>query len=130
MSYEANSTILIVGDVETVWNALTDQRKLTQWYVPGSPWEIPKLKSGEKMTFTLKPNAHNKLTEKLPMSLTIEKVIPLHEFSFYVDSNQTLISFVLERENGGTRVSTNMRGFDESLANLKALVEGKEIPYI
>ena len=82
------------------------------------------------MTFTLMPNAYNKLTEKLPMSLTIDKVVPLREFSFCVDSNGTLVSFVIETDNGGTRVSANMSGYDESLAHLKALVEGKELPYM
>lgn len=81
------------------------------------------------MTFTLMPNTHNGLTEKLPMSLTIEKVVPFQEFSFILDSQQMLISFVIDEENGGTRVTANMAGYDESLANLKAVVEGTELPY-
>jgi hypothetical protein len=82
------------------------------------------------MIFTLMPSVHNKLTEKLPMSLTIEKIIPYEEFSFYSDLQQTLISFILEEDNSGIKVTTNMGGFDASLENLKALVEGKEIPNI
>jgi len=127
---KSNSTVVIDGELDAVWSALTDEGKLTQWYAPGSPWEIPSLKPGGKITFTLMPNAYNKLTEKLPMSLTIEKVVPLREFAFYVELNQTLISFVLEKVDGGTRVTANMSGYDESLANLKALVEGKELPFI
>ncbi len=126
---EANS-IVIDRDIEAVWDALTNEDKLTQWYAPGSPWKIPKLKAGEKMLFTLMPNAHNQLTEKLPMVLTIDTVIPFQEFSFYLDSQEVLISFTMEKENGGIRVSANMEGYDMSLANLKALVEGKEIPYV
>lgn len=127
---EVNSFIKIDGNIEAVWDALTNEDKLTKWYAPGSPWKISKLHAGEKMLFTLMPNAHNNLTEKLPMLLTIEKVIPCREFSFYLDSQEMLISFIMEKEKSGVGVSTNMEGYDMSLANLKALVEGKEIPYI
>jgi hypothetical protein len=51
------------------------------------------------------------------MSLTIEKVNPYHEFSLYLDSQKMLLSFNLDEERNGTRVSINSRGFDESLAN-------------
>jgi hypothetical protein len=42
---------------------------------------------------------------------------------------ETVWNAIIE-ESTGTRVTINSRGFDESLANLKALVEGKEIPYV
>jgi uncharacterized protein YndB with AHSA1/START domain len=127
---EVNSSIVIAGSIEAVWRAMTDEEKLTQWYAPGSPWEIPNLNAGEKMIFTLMPSAHNQLTEKLPMSLTIEKATANQEFSFYLDSQQTLISFVLVKEKSGIRVTANMGGYEMSLANLQALVEGRELPYI
>lgn len=127
---EDKSSILIAGEKQAIWNAFIDEDQISQWYVPGSPWDIPNLNVGEKMVFTLMPSVHNKLTEKLPMTLTIEKIIPYEEFSFYSDSQQTLISFVLKEEINGIRVTTNMGGFDASLENLKALVEGKEIPNI
>ena len=76
------------------------------------------------------PNAHNNLTEKFPMPLTIEKIIPYQEFSFQVDLQQIIITFVLEKENNGIRVTINSGGYDASLENLKALVERKEIPNI
>lgn len=47
------------------------------------------------------PNAHNNLTDKLPMTLTIKKVIPYQEFSFQLDSQKTVISFVLVKESNG-----------------------------
>lgn len=46
------SSVMIAGDKETVWNAITDEDQLLQWYAPGSPWKIPNLKAGEKVTFT------------------------------------------------------------------------------
>jgi hypothetical protein len=127
-STEDNGSILIDSDKETVWNAITDKDELSQWYAPSSPWENPNLTVGEKVTFTLMPSVHNSLTEKFPMSLTIENVNPYHEFSLYLNSQQTLISFMLDEEGNGIRVT--MGGFEESLANLKTLIVGKEIPYI
>lgn len=126
---ETNSFIVIHADIEVMWSALTDEHKLTQWYAPGSPWEIPELAAGQKMLFTLMPNRYNKLAEKLPMTLTIEKLVPYREFSFYVDAQQMLISFTLEKQPDGIMVMANMGGYDESLANLKALAEGAELPY-
>ncbi|PLR66390.1 hypothetical protein CYJ36_19545 [Bacillus sp. UMB0893] len=123
------SSVWIDGNKETVWKAVTDEDKLSQWYAPGSPWDIPDLKVGEKIIFTLMPSAHNNLKEKLPMFLTIEKVSTYEEFSFYADTQQILISILLEEVANGTKVTMNMGGFDASLENLKALVEGKEIPY-
>lgn len=124
------SSILINGDKEAVWNAITNEDKLIQWYAPGSPWSIPNLKAGEKLTFTLMPSAHNNLTEEYPMSITIEKIIPYQEFSLYLDAQQMLLSFTLDEGTNGIRVTVNSVGFDESLANLKAFVEGEKIPYV
>ncbi|MBP2078605.1 SRPBCC domain-containing protein [Oceanobacillus polygoni] len=128
MNNTGKSSVIIYGDKENIWNAITDEKKLLQWYAPGSPWKIPNLNVGEKIFFTLMPNAHNNLTDKLPMTLTIKKVIPYQEFSFQLDSQKTVISFVLVKESNGIRVTTNLGGYDASLENLKALVEGKEIP--
>ncbi|WP_342599021.1 hypothetical protein MHB48_16670 [Psychrobacillus sp. FSL H8-0483] len=36
------NTVLINEDLETVWDAITDEKKLSEWYVPGSFWVIPK----------------------------------------------------------------------------------------
>jgi Activator of Hsp90 ATPase homolog 1-like protein len=130
MNTSDKSSVLINGDKEIVWDAITNKDKLIQWYAPGSPWKIPKLKVGEKLTFTLMPSAHNNLTEEYPMFLTIEKIIPYQEFSLYLDAQQMLLSFTLDEVANGIRVTINSEGFNQSLANLKALVEGKEIPCV
>jgi hypothetical protein len=41
-----------------------------------------------------------------------------------------LISIMLEEESNRTRVTINSGGYEQSLANLKALIEGEGIPYI
>lgn len=124
---EDKSSVWIVSKKEKVWNAIINEDKLSQWYAPGSPWEIPSLNVGEKITFTLIPSVHNNLTEKLPMTLTIENVVTYQEFAFRLDSQQILISITLKDESNGTRVTMNSEGFAASLENLKALVEGNKI---
>lgn len=119
-----NSSIWINASIDMVWRAITDEQQLSQWYAPGSRWEIPCLAASEKIIFTLMPNAHNGLTEKLPMILTIKNVIQNQEFSFYLDIEETLIAILLEEAQNGTTVTFNMSGYEASLANLKALMEG------
>jgi len=121
---EENSSIWIDASIDKVWQAITDEQQLSQWYAPGSTWEIPSLATGEKIIFTLMPNAHNGLTEKLPMILMIKNVTQNQEFSFFLDIEETLIAILLEKAQKGTTVAFNMNGYEASLANLKALVEG------
>jgi len=127
---EDQSSIWINSNIEKVWNAIIDQDKLSKWYAPGSPWEIPNLSVGEEMTFTLMPSIHNHLTNKVIMILTIERIKSLEEFSFSLSTPYTLISIQLKEEGRGTSVTMNSEGFAPSLENLKALVEGYEIPNV
>lgn len=127
---EDKSTILIDSDSRIIWDAITDPRKLSEWYVPGSPWEISNLIKGERGTFTLMPSRHNSLTEKLSMTFTIQNIHPYEEFSLFLDAQQITLSFRLEFESNKTRVTINLAGFDQSLENLKALIEGNEIPHV
>ncbi|QDQ03492.1 hypothetical protein FOH38_20925 [Lysinibacillus fusiformis] len=127
---EDKSSIWIEASLETVWHAITEAQQLTKWYAPGSTWEIPRLEAGEQIIFTLMPNGHNQLAEKLPMTLTIKNVRFHQEFSFYLEIPETLIAITMVEEMGGTTVAFNMNGYEASLANLKALLEGNEIPYV
>ncbi|WP_421049795.1 SRPBCC family protein [Lysinibacillus sp. UGB7] len=131
MEYKENkSSISIDVSLEKVWHAITDAELLTKWYAPGSTWEIPRLEAGEQIIFTLMPNSHNQLTEKLPMTLTIENVSIHQQFSFYLDIPETLIAISLADDMGKTTVTFNTSGYEASLANLKALLEGNEIPFV
>lgn len=123
------SSIWINAEIDLVWQAITEEQSLCKWYAPGSTWDIPKLAAGEKMTFTLMPNAHNQLSEQLPMELTIQQVKKDEAFSFYLEVPETLIAITLVEQHNGTTVSFNSPGYDASLTNLKALLEGHAIPY-
>lgn len=120
---QEKSSIWIDASIATVWRAVTEEQLLTQWYAPDSTWEIPKLEAGEEMIFSIMPNEHNQLSEKLPMVLTIKNVTPIREFSFYLGIEESLIAIVLEEDKNGTTVTFNTSGYEASLVNLKALVE-------
>jgi len=124
------SSIWIHAAVENVWQAVTEEQYLSQWYAPGSTWNIPKLAAGEKMIFTLMPNDHNQLADPLPMQLTIQQVKKQEIFSFYLEVPETVIAISLAVKDNGTTVSFNMQGYDAPLANLKALLEGGDFPHL
>ncbi len=42
-----SSSIWIQAAVENVWQAITEEQSLSQWYAPGSTWDIPKLAEGK-----------------------------------------------------------------------------------
>ncbi|MGN7393509.1 SRPBCC domain-containing protein [Peribacillus frigoritolerans] len=123
MNNDRNS-VLIYEKQETIWNAITNDEII-------SKWNIPKLQVGEKAIFVLMPSAHNNLkeNESLPMSFTIQEIIPYERFSYSSDSDKLVYTFEIFPESEGTRVSINMDGYELSLANLKACLEGKELPY-
>lgn len=123
------SSIWIHAAIENVWQAITEEQSLSQWYAPGSTWDIPKLAEGEKMIFTLMPNDHNQLADPLPMQLTIQQVQKHEIFSFYLEVPETVIAMSLAEQDNGTTVSINMQGYEASLANLKALLEGEDLPH-
>ena len=78
------------------------------------------------------PSRHNQLKEgeSMTMHFTIQEVIPYEKFSYYWDVQQMLFSIELFPEPEGTRVQFNEDGFEFSLANLTAYLEGRALPYV
>ncbi|HLA94259.1 MAG TPA: SRPBCC domain-containing protein [Pyrinomonadaceae bacterium] len=147
-------SIWIDAVVEEVWLAVTDPDRLGEWYAPGSPWKIPELKIGRIIEFHHSPNAHHSGSEVTVLKATIEAVDPHKMFSLRWEpdsSHPTVVlvtSFELLEENGGTRVTISESGYENvpandrqswreststgyamSMENLKALLEGSEIPH-
>jgi uncharacterized protein YndB with AHSA1/START domain len=132
-------TIWIDAPRERVWRAITEDRQIARWWPPGN-WEIPSLETGASVKFGTDP--HVSLA-------TIEVVHPPRQFTLHWQPNPTfpvdtmITTFLLEEENGGTRVTVTQTGFEALtedvrqqqldktgqgyttvLQNLKALVEG------
>ncbi|TDQ36612.1 SRPBCC domain-containing protein [Aureibacillus halotolerans] len=136
-------SIWIDATRERVWQAVTDENMLSQWYSPGSPWEIPELKVGEPAFFHHSPNAYHEGTEVVTMEATIDALDLLSRFSLrWVDEPTTVTSFILKEEDGGTLVTLTETGYDTeedaklteegyqlSLENLQAFVDGRSLPH-
>lgn len=139
-------TIWIQASRERVWAAVTEAEQLSRWYSPGSPWEIPSLKAGAVVLFHHSPNRYHSGMEVVTLRATIETVDPLHRFAVrweYEESDvDMLTTFILTEENGGTKVTITETGYETqqqlkqteegygmSLENLKAHMEGRELPY-
>jgi uncharacterized protein YndB with AHSA1/START domain len=95
---------------QRVWRAITDPAQLEQWYAPGCPWEIPALQVGATVKF------HN--TDTDIQLATIEDLEPLHRFTLRWELDPAhpgitlLNSFLLEEENGNTRVTVSQAGYE------------------
>ena len=131
--------IWIAAPRERVWQAITNADEIQQWWA--DYWEIPALVVGGVVRFGSKDD---------PMTATIAVLNPPREFSIQWPPQEQYHSipmftrYVLEEENGGTRVMVSETGFEALpddirqkridsttqgyttvLADLKAYVEGQ-----
>jgi uncharacterized protein YndB with AHSA1/START domain len=147
-------SIWIDAPIEETWQAVTDPAKLGEWYAPGSPWKIPELRLGAAVEFHHSPNRHHTATEVSVLNAAIISLEPPREFSLQWEPDKTypdlvlVTTFRLVEENGGTRATIHESGYEGipreerqewldsissgygmSIENLKALVEGREVPH-
>ena len=139
-------SIWINTTLEKAWRAVTEPEQLTRWYATNYAWEIPALAVGATIKF------HNSDTEVL--LATIEALDPLHQFTLRWQSDpqyptvSLVTTFMLEGEDGGTRVTISESGYETvpenerqqwldntgggytmSMENLKAYLEGRPLPH-
>ena len=100
-------TIWIAAPRERVWQAITDAKQIRQWWE--DYWEIPALEVGGTVKFG---------DEDDPMLATIAVVDRPREFAIQwppqpqYHSIDVFTRYVLEEENGGTRVTVSETGFE------------------
>jgi uncharacterized protein YndB with AHSA1/START domain len=139
--------IWIATPRERTWHAITETEQIKQWWGAEGYAEITELS----------PNANIKFgTEDGPILATIRLVDPPHEFVYEWPPHPRYFSvsfvtrYILDEENGGTRVTFSESGFeawpdDEAcrarfdrisgefrmvLENLKAYLEGRSLPHV
>jgi uncharacterized protein YndB with AHSA1/START domain len=136
-------TIWIEASRERVWQAITDPKQIQQWFSPGTPWKLTALEVGGKIF----PEGYEDYAS------TLAVVEPPRQFSYFLMANppetaKITTTYMLEEENGGTRVtitetglesmsaeaaqeriSNNGRGYESMFENLKASIEGKALPH-
>lgn len=109
-SVAVERSVWIDAPRQRVWRALTEPEHLERWYAPGCPWVIPTLKVGEPVKF------YN--TDTDIQLATIEVIEPPRQFTLRwqldpLNPELTLVNtFLLEEENGGTRVVAIQAGYE------------------
>jgi uncharacterized protein YndB with AHSA1/START domain len=102
--------ILIEAPVEVVWHLLTEPDQIRQWFADKAEIE---LRVGGKGALAFKGNDS--------YQLEVEVVEPLRRFAFrwvrrpgliLRNDNSLLVEFILEPENGSTRLRVVESGFD------------------
>jgi uncharacterized protein YndB with AHSA1/START domain len=134
MAYRIERTLWIDAPRERVWSAITQADLIQRWFSPATPWVVTALEPGGKMC----------AVGYEAQGSTIEVVDPPREFSYRwaLDARGFLTAYTLTEENGGTRVTLtetgvepphadmdNAKGWGMALDNLKAYLEGRDLPY-
>jgi uncharacterized protein YndB with AHSA1/START domain len=134
-------SIWIAAPRERVWNAITEPGEIAQWFMPPALGAQLKRDAGGKLVVLLGP---------MEMDLALMEGIEPHRRVTTRALPDRLIAntYTLDEENGGTRVTVMMTGFDAlpdearherldpsgkawemALENLKAYVDGAAIPH-
>jgi uncharacterized protein YndB with AHSA1/START domain len=142
--FAVERSIWLKAPIERVWEAVTDPDQIQQWYSPGAPWRLSALEVGGRLySYDAETNtdSHVQVIEVLdpPLQLVLraqsEGAEPEH-----------VITYRLAEENGGTRftltdagyereadahstMEQNAFGFGMVLENLRAYLEGSDLPY-
>jgi len=144
--FTVERSIWIAAPRERVWRGITDPAQMQQWYSPGTTWQMTALEVGEKLV------ASNPETGAELHTQVIEQVDPPQRFVLRTAPEPPgtfeVMAYTLQEENGGTRLTVthsgyetmpeegrwnameqNAFGFGMVLENVKAYIEGKDLPY-
>lgn len=134
-------SIWISAPRQRVWDAVTDPAQMAQWFLSPSLGAQLKRDAGGKLLICFGP-----MEVGIAVFDTLDA--PRRATSRSLPEKQLVTAYAFEEENGGTRVTVTMSGFEtlptgavqerlaptgaaweKALANLKAYVEGAEIPH-
>lgn len=139
-------SIWIAASQERVWRAVTEPAQIERWFSPGTPWCLTELAVGGRLFV---PNAE---TGAEMYTQVITLLDPPHQLTTQTQAEPSEIpyttTYTLHEERGGTRLTithagyqldpSDMRwfgaeqnafGFGMMLENVKAAVEGTDLPY-
>lgn len=138
---ELERSTWIAAPRERVWQAITDPTELERWFL--SPYLGARLTRDDGGTISIR------LGEMKADIATLQAMEPPRQVTEYgLPDKLIAFTYTLEEEKDGTRVTVNMSGlptltevavqerlapsgaaWEMALANLKAYVEGQELPY-
>lgn len=142
----AERSIWINTSRERVWQAITDPKIFQLWYSPTTPWELTALEVGGRLFVRNEETGGEMYVE------VIEGIDPLHKLVTRIvpEPPDTVVkgrTYTLADENGGTRLTVTLSGYEQEpedtrwgnleqntfgfglvLQNVKAYLEGEELP--
>jgi uncharacterized protein YndB with AHSA1/START domain len=141
--FAVERSIWIKAPRERVWNAITDPDQVQQWFSPGTQWSGTGVKVGGRF-FVIDAETKAEMYGQV-----IEELDPPSRFVTRSEEETPHVTiWTLKDENGGTRLTLtytgyerdpedmrhmnmeqNAFGFGMMLQNLKAVIEGAELPY-
>ena len=144
-SFAVERSIWIAAPREPVWSAITDPIQLESWFSPGTSWKLTALEVGGRL-FT-----HDSETGDETNVQVIQLVDPPQRFVTHSlpasPGSAEVTAYLLQEERGGTRLTIinsgyellpedgrwsameqNAFGFGMMLENLRAYIEGKNLP--
>ena len=126
---------------ERVWQAITDPADLAKWLLPPALGADMKRDANDTILVSMGGM-------EIPVAVLEEVDPPRHVRSYGLPDHVISITYLLEEENDGTRVTVTMSGFEKlpedarqdrimpsgmawekALANLQAYVTGKTLPF-
>lgn len=141
MTTAIERNIWIAAPPERVWQAITEPEQIGQWFLPSALGAQMQRDRAGKLTVMLGP---------MGVDIAVLDMVepPRRVISRSLPDNQLTTTYTLEAENDGTRVSIAMTGFETlpsaarqdriapssrawemALENLKAYIEGEELPH-
>jgi uncharacterized protein YndB with AHSA1/START domain len=140
-------SIWIDAKREKVWRAITDPKQLQAWFSPMTEWNLTNLDVGGRFYVNDAEAGREKYVEVIeqiePPSLLVTRALPEPE-----ETSEAVKRYTLAEEDGGTRLTllyidhapewTDERrafmeqtvfGFGSMLLNVKAYMEGRELPF-
>lgn len=144
--FAVERSVWIAAPRERVWRAITNPAQMEHWFSPGTTWQMSALEVGGKL-FTLDPETGAERYTQL-----IQQVEPLQCFGIQTlpepSGSYQVTTYLLREEAQGTRLTVihsgyetlpeearwsameqNAFGFGMMLENVKAYIEGSELPY-
>lgn len=142
-SYSVERSIWIKATRQRVWEAITDSQQIQQWYSPTTAWTITALKPGGKLYAPDPDTGEERYTQIIdvvePLVRFVTRALPdLHEATIYTLAEEgegtrlTITNTGYEWKTAEQRhqsMEQNAFGFGMMLENLRAVVEGQELPY-
>jgi len=144
-SFAVERSIWIAAPREQVWRAITDPMQLEMWFSPGTSWKLTTLEVGGRL-FTLDPETGDETNVQViqvvnPPQRFVTQPLPASPGSAEVTA------YLLLEEDNGTRLTItnsgyellpedgrwsemeqNAFGFGMMLENLRAYIEGQDLP--